>query len=146
MREILFRGKRTDTGEWVEGDLFHNLILDGVHEKETRIGDVYFYGDEIHGTAFYEVTPETVGQYTGLTDRNGTRIFEGDIVEMHGGCAEMDAREYDIRCMVVYGRTGYGADIGFAGAYKSGMRISLMCEGCLTVIGNIHDNPELLEG
>lgn len=142
MREILFRGKRTDTGEWVYGYYeagytyenkipFHRIVA---LDRKTLTNELAF------------VRPETVGQYTGLTDRNGTRIFEGDIVEMHGGCDEMDMREYNIRCMVVYGRTGYGADIGFAGAYKSGMRISLMCEGCLTVIGNIHDNPELLEG
>ena len=137
MREILFRGKRTDTGEWVEG-----YYLNRTNDNE----DIHCIMGKFPVTVGKRVLPETVGQYTGLTDRNGTRIFEGDIVEMHGGCDEMDMREYNIRCMVVYGRTGYGADIGFAGAYKSGMRISLMCEGCLTVIGNIHDNPELLEG
>lgn len=136
MREILFRGKRADNGQWVEGFYAKSgdktfIIID----NDIAVGYV----------TMKEIIPKTVGQYTGLTDRNGTRIFEGDIVEMHGGCDAMDMREYDIRCMVVYGRTGYGADIGFAGAYKSGMRVSLMGEGSLTVIGNIHDNPELLE-
>ena len=139
MREILFRGKRTDTGEWVEGDLFHNLILDGVSEKETRIGDVYFYGDEIHGTALYMVMPETVGQYTGLTDKNGKRIFEGDIIKHaergwkyevafdYGAFGTVTVYPLGGRCVFAFYDSEYGEDVA---EYK--------------VIGNIHDNPELL--
>ena len=138
MREILFRGKRADNGQWVEG------MLDGGNGR--YMINCRTYSDYSNGYWVYEVDAKTIGQYTGLTDRNGKKIFEGDIVNMHGGCEEMGAREYCIRCMVVYGRKGYGAEIGFTGAYKSGMQIPLMCEGALTVIGNIHDNPELLEG
>lgn len=140
MREILFRGKRTDTGEWVEGYFCKNRIADTCYIAQSEGGDCCneYFRD-------YEVIPETVGQYTGLTDRNGTKIFEGDILNMHGGCDAMDISEYDIRCKVVYGRKGYGAEIGFSGAYNGGMQIPLMLEGALTVIGNIHDNPELLK-
>lgn len=137
MREILFRGKDIcGSGEWYYGSYLpksKTICTEAVKEGTTLYADLF-------------VIPETVGQYTGLTDKNGNKIFEGDILNMHGGCEEMGAREYDIRCKVVYGRKGYGAEIGFTGAYNSGMQIPLMCEGALTVIGNIHDNPELLEG
>lgn len=66
MREILFRGKRIDNGEWVEGDLIHSLD-----------GRIAISADDY----LLEVQSETVCQYTGLTDRNGRKIFEGDIVK-----------------------------------------------------------------
>jgi uncharacterized phage protein (TIGR01671 family) len=75
MREILFRAKRKDTGEWVEGFYF---------ESFTEIPYIMTLHDHILGmTEFYEVDPATVGQFTGLLDKNGKRIFEGDIVKAH---------------------------------------------------------------
>lgn len=145
-REILFRGKRKSQdkdfdGEWVYGDLLHNLVYDG-RESEVRIGDVYFdkdKNDEIHGTGCVLVYPETVGQFTGLTDKNGNKIFEGDIVRDEFG---------DIT-VVEYGEQvheeEYGDELIYCGLnLKIGSGYPKAAKRTFEIIGNVHDNPELL--
>ena len=130
MREILFRGKRTDNGEWEYGDLWCNpygkrvvCIVSPINDQGTTGGN--------------EVDPETVSQFTGLYDKNGRKIFEGDIVNFYNGDGEFSP--YEVRWQ----------DSGFSVLMNGNSDLfdalddyfSRHCE----VIGNIYDNPELLE-
>ena len=125
MREILFRGKRTDNGEWIEG--FYSA-----EEYNPYIGKIeYIPRIQIIGKCVsLGVIPETVGQYTGLTDKNDVRIFEGDIIRF----------EDDIG-YVIYN----GDDARFL-VDSPNMYISMDYSNEFEVIGNIHDNPEILKG
>ena len=122
IREVIFRGKRTDNGEWIEGSL---LGIDWCDKPST-----YSIAPNTPVSVFYSVIPETVGQYTGLTDKNGKRIFEGDIVRY----------EDDIG-YVIYN----GDDARFL-VDSPNMYISMDYSNEFEVIGNIHDNTELLGG
>ena len=84
-------------------------------------------------------------QYTGLKDRNDKEIYEGDIVKMHLGPKLMPIAENDLICVIEYGLQGYGSKIGFSGYYKNGARVPLPYKDRLEVIGNIYENPELME-
>lgn len=126
MREILFRGK-TILGKWIEGDLLQYLGWGKVHISQ-----------HYRGAGGQEVIPETVGQYTGLTDKNGKKIFEGDIIK----CIS----RFDAKDMVVIFET---AEFHLVDCqrYKNYMECCGYKQfGTLEteVIGNIHDNPELL--
>ena len=131
MREILFRGKRTDNGEWVYGYYAcigkHHYILTG---KLNLIGTVNFQ--------HYLVIPETVGQYTGLTDKNGVKIFEGDIL---GGYLDDNYPENLTVMEVVWCKCWWGTkEIGCDPdplEWEDGE--------ILEVVGNIYDDKEILD-
>ena len=137
MRDIIFRGKREDNGEWIT-------------ESETYIkdGDGTWLCDESNDVV--KVLPETVGQYMGLTDRNDKKIFEGDIVKLTD-----DYNDFEWKAVVVFGNPGgaycWGWNFlpidGYKGTTDILMWVEMETTGAYCeVIGNIHDNPELLEG
>ena len=136
MRESLFRGIWVHGNkEWIEGDLVRDS--EGKpHIVDTKYA-VYLGGEPIFVCEDEcEVIPETVGQYTGLTDKNGKKIFEGDIVknEYRKGKYQYFKIVYDARVYCWQVENKYGM-LGFL--YN--------CIGDLEIIGNIHDNPKLLE-
>ena len=127
MREILFRGKRKDNGEWVYGNY-------GFNDTFTAENHYIFQNKAWE----YFVDPATVGQFTGLTDKNGKRVFEGDILAMKG------MEKLIIEGVVRYGTFNCTCCHGVYGWFVDGGDIR-EAEYMREVIGNIHDNPELLE-
>lgn len=128
MREILFRGKRIDNGEWVEGDLSYH-----VHDGEVYV----FPGNGYDSSDNYEVDSETVCQYTGSTDRNGRKIFEGDILSAH-----LDNQHPED---ITYVQITWD---GFSWCIRESTEDDVMAEydcNIFEVCGNIFDNPELVE-
>ena len=138
IREVIFRGKRADNGEWIEGSL---LGIDWCDKPST-----YSIAPNTPVSVFYSVIPETIGQYTGLTDKNGVRIFEGDILKSTIKFIDCNDEGYSILHHDIedIGIVEWRKD-GFMIVHKSGTwaRCFYGCENY--VIGNIHDNPELLQ-
>ena len=128
MREILFRAKETFNGECVEG--YYEFGYDAETEKPTHYMWVINHSEK-YGEMFM-VVPETVGEYTGLTDKNGKKIFEGDILKTVKGVG-----------YVVYGKGCFC--VQYEGQNKPAIDI-VMHYGDVSVIGNTHDSPELLKG
>ena len=127
MREILFRGKRVDNGAWETGSLVLQRM--GTSEENAYIADKM--------TAYHTpIFSRTIGEFTGLTDCNGNKIFEGDIVTCCYGGKKYKGKIIYWDCAFC---VSYSAPIKFIGTLDD---IAIDCE----IIGNIHDNPELLGG
>ena len=143
MREILFRGKRVDNGEWVEGNLVKT-------KYDSYI--VPLYDEFTFSPSFISVLPETIGQFTRLTDKTGTKIFEDDIIEV----LEDENKKTDNNpCYFNYGDIGevifeqrYCAFNLYNREQEDGENMGNLIRddtfNFCKVIGNIHDNPELL--
>lgn len=133
MREILFRGKRTDNGEWIRGSLCATIPSDEDFYTISYFDFEGYYVEE-------KVIPKTVGQYTGLTDKNDKKIFEGDIVYCK-------SRLDNANMVVIFERGQFRMVL--SENYRSYQTNSGFYDiNCFDkeVIGNIHDNPELLKG
>jgi len=138
MREILFRGKRIDNGEWVEGYYYKAKYYRTDEELCDYITIPYIEQCNLPNS-HYIINPSTVGQYTGLKDKNGTKIFEGDIVDVL----------YDVNYIGVATERIGVFEVVHNGCFmgqKGGVRYHFIPSDECTVIGNIYDNPELLGG
>ena len=155
MREIIFRGKRMDNGEWVYGWPFADTADCSLKKVGKCVcphdGSEYFiveWVDDFHEYEEREVIPDTVGQYTGLNDKNGQRIFEGDILHIAKiadalGGYYLPPLDYHVNVVVKWDLCAWMWEtlcddkryITFPDAWRL-----YECE----IIGNVHDNPELL--
>jgi uncharacterized phage protein (TIGR01671 family) len=134
IRTIMFRGKRKDNGEWVEG-YYSKGFRDDI---DAELSDfIYMFSGESGKWEFEyaEVIPETVGQFSGLTD-NGKKIFEGDIVRLFGENGEEPIVEivWDEQRATFVLKTNDGTDF------------HIETSDFFAILGNIHDTPELLKG
>lgn len=134
MREILFRGKRVGNGEWLYG------WVTTQHKKYTGGDLLTKIQSNTFGVGEYYVDTETVGQFTGLLDKNGTKIFEGDIVRRFNS-KEQEVMRYAVKwntdcCMFVL-----ICEDTYLGEYDSDFTVFYGEE--FEIVGNIHDNPEL---
>ena len=135
MREILFRGKRVDNGEWIQGDIVqfpvHGVVR--IVEQEPSYKDA-------------EVDSDTVGQFTGLTDKNGRKIFEGDIIHLEYSQVFFGGMYFGEYTAEVSYKEGCFITDGINNGDEIETPLSGFDNDELEIIGNIHDNPELLGG
>ena len=136
MKEVLFRGKTVDTNEWIQGSLVRALGYLDEDEKFFIISEDALYYNHGEFDIVKEVRRETVGQYTGLTDKNGKKIFEGDIVKfLHPAFnkSRIGVISYEMN------------EMGFVLRHKGDYSWIAYANKFYEVIGNIYDTKELLK-
>ena len=130
MRKIEFRGKTVDGGEWIYGDLIQ--MDDECYIQHTEYVSQGEWDSSYTDCVGEVVDTETVGQYTGLTDKNGTKIFEGDIIKINEQYTRV-VRYSEVKASFV--TCDENQWLGYLKDYNKPIR----------VIGNIYDNPEILK-
>lgn len=137
MREILFRGQTRKKGEkvWMDGSpVDGNWVYGGVNQGKGDFSIIYQTEPEIHK---YPVYTDTLGQYTGLTDKNGTKIFEGDVLRFVSPDLEEPSKTLYV---VEYIEDGFALRVAGRNLMEEFDGVPELYE----IIGNIHDNPELV--
>jgi uncharacterized phage protein (TIGR01671 family) len=136
MREIKFRAKRVDNGEWVYG----------YYESNPLTGKSHIFSFDNECSYVYEVKPETVGQFTGLLDKQGREIYEGDIVKICVPNTAVDEEEMDNFKLITVEIYFENGSFWFQGEGCTDCNWHFYNAGEREVIGNIYENPELLTG
>lgn len=129
MRTIKFRGRSLDGKEWYHGDLEYNRV-DNIARIHTYDKDGYYIRQ-------YYVNPNTVGQFTGLQDKNGKDIYEGDIICFVDGLKRVNDEWIDNKHIY---------EVEYSGAAFRGVLGLSECTDAVEIIGDIYDNPDLLKG
>lgn len=139
MRESLYRGRYKESGKFVFGDLLQGF---GGRKYIITLCDNTATWNFTPRLLFEEVVPETVGQFTGLLDKNGAKIFEGDIVKHGHTCRYSDGQTRDFYYnLLVRFSENHGAWLTGDSKYLTPRNLK---KYSIEVMGNIHDNPELL--
>lgn len=137
MREMLFKAKRIDNGEWIEGYYYKrvqgNNVVDAIEK----------YNGNIESIEYYEINPETLCQYIGITDKNDRKIFENDIIETHTFGFDNDHFITYVKFGAKFSMQGFYLDNGRSLFYFGQSDLTKMDD--TKVIGNIFDNPELVK-
>lgn len=155
MREILFKAKRADTGEWVEGYYIYHInrtifpfgdSIKPEDEQHVIMQDGFSDWNMPRDTVHFDIIPETLCQYTGLKDKNGKRIWENDIVLLRE-----EIQDYEWKAAVKFGNPNreynWGWQLVPVGECEMNKDILLWIDMDIAnceVIGNIFDNPELI--
>lgn len=140
MRKILFRGKRKDNGNWIYGTVVYPRSI----KNENYVAIVPIIDGESVHSMIREVIPETVGQFTGLYDKNEQEIFEGDICRTMV-CDMTVEKDCGIVCYDSMGILSLKRADDVYSDFFVHINIGCVDAYSIEVIGNIHDNPELLE-
>lgn len=160
MREILFRGKEIGTNNWIYGFLVKASWDNSIDNEDGKPIYLIYSGDEDgkipqyfgYSDLFFEhvVLPDTIGQYTGLKDKNGKMIFEGDIVYASGYSeqfvyAKVNIGKFSGGCETCCCTAGnyMGVFLKFSDGYEENILSDFFYD--IEVVDNIHDNPELME-